>query len=107
MEIVNVFAMKSYELQLLPNEGTRHEGRAPDPSCRRAQKERRIFSKMAAGRMILDVGCASGDILGPLAKVHEIHGVEIAPSYVARAIENGVHAVEHNIENAPLPCPAG
>ena len=57
--------------------------------------------------MILDVGCASGDILGPLAKVHEIHGVEIAPSYVARAIENGVHAVEHNIENAPLPCPAG
>ena len=98
--------MKSHELQLLLNEGTRHEGYAPDPSCRRVQKVRRIFSEMAAGRMILDVGCASGDILGPLAKVHEIHGVDIAPGLVERAIKNGIHAVHHNLEGGPLPYPA-
>src|ERR1017187_2365466 len=107
MEIVNVFAMKSYELQLLPNEGTRHGGYVPDIFCRRVQIVRRIFSEMAAGRMILDVGCASGDILGPLAKVHEIHGVEIAPGLVERAIKNGIHAVPHNLESGPLPYPAG
>ena len=107
MEIVNVFAMKSYELQLLPNAGTRYEGYITDPSCRRTQKVRRIFSEMAAGRMILDVGCASGDILGSLAKVHEIHGVDIAPGLVERAIKNGIHAVPHNLESGPLPYPAG
>ena len=107
MEIVNVFAMKSYELQLLPNAGTRYEGYITDPSCRRTQKVRRIFSEMAAGRMILDVGCANGDILGPLAKVHEIHGVDLAPGLVERAIKNGIHAVCHNLESGPLPYPAG
>jgi SAM-dependent methyltransferase len=53
------------------------------------------------------VGCASGDILAPLAKLHEIHGVDIAPGLVERANKNGVRAIEHNIENAPLPYPAG
>lgn len=99
--------MKSYEIQLLPNEGTGHETYAPNAADARLQKVRRIFSEMPAGKMILDVGCASGDILAPLAKVHEIHGVDIAPALVKRAIQKGVHAVEHNIEGSPLPYPAG
>jgi SAM-dependent methyltransferase len=108
MEIVNVFAMKGHELQLLLSEGAKHQVLdAPEPSGPRIQKVRRIFSGMAPGRVILDVGCSNGGVLRPLVKTHEIHGVEIAPSYVARAVENGVHAVEHNIENAPLPYPAG
>jgi len=108
IEDVNVFTMKSHELQLLLSEGTKHVVLdAPESSELRVQKVRRIFSGMTPGRVILDVGCSTGEVLRPLVKTHEIHGVEIAPSFVKRAIENGVHAVEHNIENAPLPYPAG
>jgi len=99
--------MKSHELQLLLSEGTKHIVLdAPESSGPRIQKVRRIFSEMAPGRIILDVGCANGGVLCQLAKTHEIHGVEIAPSFVKRAIENGIRAVEHNIEGEPLPYPA-
>jgi SAM-dependent methyltransferase len=98
--------MKSHELQLLLSEGTKHVMLdAPVPSGPRVQKVRQIFSQMAPGRLILDVGCSTGGVLCPLAKMHEIHGVEIAPSFVKRAIENGIHAVQHNIETDPLPYP--
>jgi hypothetical protein len=44
MEIVNVFAMKSHELQLLLSEGAKHQVLdAPEPSGPRIQKVRRIF----------------------------------------------------------------
>jgi cyclopropane fatty-acyl-phospholipid synthase-like methyltransferase len=61
---------------------------------------------MAPGRVILDVGCSTGGVLRPRVKTHEVHGVEIAPGFVKRAIENGIHAVQHNIESEPLPYPA-
>jgi SAM-dependent methyltransferase len=100
--------MKSHELQLLLSEGTKQVVLdAPDPSGPRIEKVRQIFSRMAPGRVVLDVGCSAGGVLHPLVKTHEIHGVEIAPSFVQRAIENGFHAVQHNIENEPLPYPAG
>ena len=108
MEIVNVFAMTSHELTLLLSEGTKQDVLdAPEPSGPRIQKVRRIFSGMAPGRVILDVGCSAGGVLRPLVKTHEIHGVDIAPSFVKRAIENGIHAVQHNLEGDPLPYPAG
>ena len=62
---------------------------------------------MPAGRVILDVGCASGDFLSPFAKDHEIHGVDIAPGLVERAVKNGVRAVLHNLETDPMPYPPG
>ena len=100
--------MKSHELQSLLSEGKKHQVLdAPEPSGPRIQKVRQIFSEMSPGRMILDVGCCDGAILGPMAKIHEIHGVDIAPSFVERAVKNGVHAIEHNIETEPLPYPAG
>jgi SAM-dependent methyltransferase len=99
--------MKSHELQLLLNDGVKYKDYTPDPSCQRVQKVRRIFSEMAAGKIILDVGCANGDILGPLTKVHEVHGVDIAPGLVERAKQNGLHALHHNLEDEPLPYPPG
>lgn len=100
--------MKSHEIQLLLSE----EGRdtvlsGPDNNGPRVQKVRDIFSRMKAGQVVLDVGCADGGILKQFVGTHEIHGVEITPCFVERAIENGVKAVCHNIEAAPLPYPSG
>lgn len=99
--------MKSHELQLLLSEGTRSQVLdVPAPSGGRVRKVREIFSRMKPGQVILDVGCANGAILKPLVGTHEVHGVEITPCFVERALENGVKAVCHNIEDEPLPYPA-
>lgn len=100
--------MKSHELQLLLSEGAReYVLDAPAPSGPRVDIVRRIMSALPAGSSILDVGCADGGILRPLVKTHEIHGVEITPCFVERAIQHGVRAVQHNIEDKPLPYPPG
>ena len=54
---------------------------------------------------MLDVGCYDGAILGPFAKDHELHGVDISPQGVARANERGWRAVVHDLEAGPLPYP--
>jgi SAM-dependent methyltransferase len=96
--------MKSHEIQLLLSEGTKDLVLSgPGYVGPRVQKIRDIFSAMPRGRVVLDVGCADGGILKPLAGTHELHGVEITPCFVERAIENGVKAVCHNIEAGPLP----
>jgi len=99
--------MKSHELQLLLNQGDGHLAYTPSDSCPRIRKIRRIFQEMSLGRVILDVGCASGDILAPLSIKHEIHGVEISPELIERAKKNGIRAVPLNIENDPFPFEAG
>lgn len=96
--------MRSHELQLLVSEGTKADVLdAPEPTGPRIDKARKALWALKAGSVILDVGCATGTILKPLVKTHEVHGVEIAPSFVERALQNGIHAIQHNIEDSPLP----
>ena len=76
-----------------------------DPSGFRADKVREIFQKLPAGPKILDVGCATGAIMRPLVKQHDIHGVDICEPYVQQAVKAGVKAVLHDIDAGPLPYP--
>jgi SAM-dependent methyltransferase len=69
----------------------------------RIDKVRRIFSRFDPGRKVLDVGCANGDILAPLARVHEIHGVDISEGLAAKAVKAGLRARVHDLETGPLP----
>jgi 2-polyprenyl-3-methyl-5-hydroxy-6-metoxy-1,4-benzoquinol methylase len=98
--------MKNHEIQLLLSESNRDWVQAdPGTAGPRIVKIRQIFSRMSSGQTVLDVGCADGGILKPLAGTHEIHGVEITPWLVELAVKNGVKAVCHNIEAGPLPYP--
>jgi len=73
-----------------------------DPRIRRV---REVFRGLPAGRKVLDVGCYDGAVLGPFAKDHQLHGVDISPQGVAQANERGWHAVVHDLEAGPLPYP--
>jgi SAM-dependent methyltransferase len=69
----------------------------------RVQKVRHLLAPLPPGSKILDVGCCDGAILAPLAKTHEVHGVEFCAEFVPKAVARGVRARVHDIAVAPLP----
>ncbi len=71
----------------------------------RVQRVRQIFAGFQPGQRILDVGCAAGLVLGPFAQAHEIHGVDISESLVAKAVQAGLRARVHDLDAQPLPYP--
>jgi 2-polyprenyl-3-methyl-5-hydroxy-6-metoxy-1,4-benzoquinol methylase len=71
----------------------------------RAEKVRRIFAEFKERKKVLDVGCATGSILEPFAKFHELHGVDIGEGFVAKAVQSGIKALVHDVETKPLPYP--
>ncbi len=81
-------------------------GEMPDDvSGPRIEKSRKFLVESGA-KKILDVGCANGAILKPLlGEGRELHGVDISQFLIDKANANGIKAVLHNLEIAPLPYP--
>jgi len=78
-------------------------GTPDEASGPRIEKVRKFFAESSA-KKILDVGCANGAILKPLlADGRELHGVDISKVLVDKANANGIKAVLHDVETAPLP----
>src|SRR5262249_61488431 len=95
--------MKPSELQ---NTLSQDGGGYPDiPTGYRIEKVRKIFAEFKERKKVLDIGCANGGILSPLAGQHELHGVDQSPALVKLANAAGVTTVLHDIENGPLPYP--
>lgn len=81
-------------------------GGYPDnPTGPRIDKVRQMFAGFPGRLKVLDIGCANGGILRPLAQQHELHGVDLSPALVKMANENGVKALLHDFESEPLPYP--
>ncbi len=90
------------ELQRRSTEQQAFSYRAEGP---RIDKIRQVFARFTEPRKILDVGCAGGEILAPFAQKHEIHGLEISESLVAKALAAGLKAVRHDFAADPMPYP--
>ena len=71
----------------------------------RILKVRRFFATLPKGSKVLDVGCADGEILAPLATQLELHGVDISGGRIERAVKNGLKALAHDVETQPMPNP--
>ncbi len=71
----------------------------------RIEKVRKLFAAFKDKKKVLDVGCADGSILAPLAKTHELHGVDISEGLAAKARKFGIQVVVHDLETKPLPYP--
>ena len=71
----------------------------------RIGKVRRYFAALPKGAKVLDVGCATGAILAPLANHLDLHGVDISEGLIAKAVQSGVKGVVHDVETQPLPYP--
>ncbi len=69
----------------------------------RVGKVRQVVAGFKERKKILDVGCATGSMLAPFLKTHEIHGVDISEGFIAKACAAGIQAVVHDIETKPLP----
>jgi ubiquinone/menaquinone biosynthesis C-methylase UbiE len=81
-------------------------GGYPDnPTGPRIDKVRQIFAGFPGRLKVLDVGCANGGILRPLAQQHELHGVDVSEGLVKLANDYGVKAVLHDFAKGPLPYP--
>jgi SAM-dependent methyltransferase len=81
-------------------------GGYPDnPTGPRIDKVRQIFAGFPGRLKVLDIGCANGGILRPLAGQHELHGVDLSAALVKLANENGVNALEYDFVSGPLPYP--
>jgi 2-polyprenyl-3-methyl-5-hydroxy-6-metoxy-1,4-benzoquinol methylase len=94
--------MKSAELQRKVAE---HYpiAQGPDRPDFRVQKVRQLFTEYPPGRKVLDIGCADGSLLRPFVGKHELHGVDVAPEYLAGATALGYHTKVHDIESDALP----
>jgi SAM-dependent methyltransferase len=79
--------------------GYQEDGQLP-----RVRKVRKLFSQLPEGGKVLDVGCADGGILAPFAGRMEIHGVDISPGLIEKALKNGLKARVHDAVK-PLPFP--
>jgi methionine biosynthesis protein MetW len=57
---------------------------------------------------LLDVGCGFGGIAATLAREFElsdVYGLDLDPRVIAEAQEKGLHAIQHDLNEAPLPYP--
>jgi SAM-dependent methyltransferase len=83
-------------------------GGYPDnPTGPRIDKVRQIFASFPGRLKVLDIGCANGGILRPLAAQHELHGVDLSTALVKLANENGINALQYDFVSGPLPYPDG
>jgi ubiquinone/menaquinone biosynthesis C-methylase UbiE len=69
----------------------------------RIHKVRNMLADLPPGQKILDVGCATGEILKPLSNRHKLHGIDICQPLLDVAKKNGFSTACIDLENNPLP----
>lgn len=92
--------MKNHQLQKKFSE--QWKGYAKDPDLNtielRYQKIRKQIDSEGRGKKILDIGCADGALIAPLAAQHEVCGIEISDYLCNEARKQNIKVIQADIE---------